>query len=153
MSCGGDMKKLIVILLSACVLHSSFAFADERYLCITDSSCGFSFNKSSGNWEHVFFKANSKYIISKPEAGTLYERAAFVVHRVGESVPCAVCMDGFDEYGYLSCSDGGFLANRTNGRFIYASVFGYVNVLPEVNGITDETSDTPWIEIGKCSPF
>ena len=46
-----------------------------------------------------------------------------------------------------------FKFNRINGRFLTAYLHGYYNVVPDVNELTDETSDTLAISIGKCSPF
>ena len=63
----------------------------------------------------------------------------------------------FNTPGYLYCeSDIGslyFTFNKSNGRFLFSSGSGYVNVLPELNKITDESSETPFLEIGRCSPL
>ncbi len=87
-------------------------------------------------------------MISKPDHGT----ETFVVRKIGQSFPIARCKDDFNKVGFLFCEGWReFRINRTNGRFIAAFILGYFNV--GVDEITDETSDTPSIEIGKCSPF
>ncbi len=143
--------KQVVILATACLLLSDVAYAGEQYLCTADRASGFSFNKSSKEWEHTTFKANSKYVISKPDDGS----SAFVVREIGQSFPTAWCKDAFNQAGFLFCEGigGDFKFNRRNGRFISAYLMGYFNVVPGVNEITDATSDTPYVEIGKCSPF
>jgi hypothetical protein len=68
-----------------------------------------------------------------------------------------MCKDGFDEYGYLYCKPYvlgvDFYFNKNNKRFLMNHIRGYYNVLPGMNNITDENSDTPVIEIGVCSPI
>jgi len=73
---------------------------------------------------------------------------------MGDDYPMAKCKDDFNEFGYLFCqgSEDTFKFNRKNGRFLSVYAFGYFNVLPEVNEITDKSSATPSMEIGKCSP-
>jgi hypothetical protein len=114
-------------------------------------TAGFVFNMTSKNWEHATFKANSKYVMSKPEDGS----SAFVVREIGKSFPIAICKKDFYEAGFLFCDgpSGEFKFNRINGRYISTYLMGYFNVVPSVNEITDATSDTPNVEIGKCSPF
>jgi hypothetical protein len=87
------------------------------------------------------FKASAQYVISKPD-GTQY---VFQVMEVGEKYPTSSCEAGFDEYGYLHCSGfgGKYTFNRKNGRYLLAYLVGYINVLPEINGISDEKIDTP----------
>lgn len=143
--------KQTIILATVCLLLSDIAYAGEQYLCTADRASGFWFNKSSKEWEHTTFKANSKYVISKPDDGS----SAFVVREIGRDFPNAWCKDTFNEAGFLLCEGigGDFKFNRKNGRFISAHLLGYFNVVPGVNEITDTTSDTPYLEIGKCSPF
>lgn len=145
------MKGVTVLLVTICLVVASFAFAGEQYLCTADSATGFAFNKSSNSWEQRTFKASAKYIISKPEDGT----TAFVVREIGNSSPVAKCDNDFNKYGYLFCSGLGtdFRFNKDNGRYLSAYLLGYYNVLQGDIQKTDATSDTPYVEIGKCSPF
>jgi len=64
------------------------------------------------------------------------------------------CKEGFDDSGFLRCETehwGQFKFNKKNGRFLRVFPFGYYYVIPGF--VTDEMSDTPFIEIGVCSPF
>jgi hypothetical protein len=122
-----------------------------NYLCVSESSAGFRYDKQTKTWKGTNFRTDDKYLIA-PSKSPNY---AFQVTRVGESSPAVSCDNGFNEPGYLHCEGigGEFKFNRRNGRFLFAFVTGYFNVIPSLNDITDETSDTPFIEIGKCSPF
>jgi len=145
------MKRLIILLTITFAFVVSFAFADEQYLCTADSSSGFYFYKAAKSWQRTTFKADSKYTISKPEGS----KWAFVVRKVPDFSPIAVCEDGFDKTGLLFCKGTGydFRFNRNNGRYLAAYLLGYFNV-PGTNDKADATSDTPFIiEIGTCSPI
>lgn len=69
------------------------------------------------------------------------------------------CKEGFNDVGMLFCESGLFPRrlrfNKNNGRFLATYLFGYYAVGLKFLGkvVTDETSGTPFIEIGKCSPF
>ena len=44
--------------------------------------------------------------------------------------------------------------NKSNGRYIRSNTLGFVNVLPDAYGnLNDNTSDDPYVEIGKCTSF
>ena len=112
---------------------------------------GLLLNKSAKIWQRTKFKADPKYTISKPKGS----KWSFVVRKVGDFSPITVCKDGFDEAGLLFCKGTGydFRFNRKSGRYLTAYLLGYFNVLPGTNDIADATSDTPFIEIGTCSPI
>ena len=145
------MKRLIILLTITFAFITSFAFADEQYLCTADKASGFYFYKAAKSWQRTKFKADSKYTISKPEGS----KWAFVVRKVRNFSPIATCKDGFDEAGLLFCKGPSydFRFNRNNGRYLSAYLLGYFDVLPGTNDKTDATSDTPFIEIGTCSPI
>ena len=123
----------------------------EQYLCLAENSSGFSFNTHSGTWISTTFRTDDKYLIA-PSKNPAH---AFQVTRIGENSPSANCEDGFNEAGYLFCKGpaGEFKFNKKNGRFLKVFSFGYFNVVPGMNDTTDESSDTPYVQIGKCSPF
>ena len=150
------MVRLTVIFL---LFVSSICQADQ-YLCITNKATGFDFNEQSNDWETTSFKtADHKYIISQvvESEENPYKGKKYMVVKMGKSTPSFLCESDIDSDGFLFCEAygtcGGFRFNKTNGRFILHFMIGYYNVLPDLNGITDKTSDTPFIEIGTCSPF
>jgi hypothetical protein len=49
-----------------CVLLSVPAFARGSYLCVADMATGFMFDKSRKQWYSANFKADGKYLVSKP---------------------------------------------------------------------------------------
>ena len=148
--------KAIIILVTSFTLFSSFVYASDQYLCAVDKSTGFRFDEESKEWRHTEFKADSKYVISKPASESPWVGTqAFLVRQIGGSFPVAFCEKDFTEPGFLSCNLMGriFEFNRISGRFTTANTFGYHNVVPGVNDLTDENAGTPFISIGKCSPF
>ena len=148
---GGKMSRVIILVTITFAVVTSFAFADEQYRCTADSASGFYFNRAAESWQRTKIKADSKYTISKPEGS----KWAFVVRKVRDFSPIATCKDGFDEGGLLFCKGTGydFRFNRNNGRYLAAYLLGYFDVLSGTNDKTDATSDTPFIEIGTCSPI
>ena len=150
--------RVSVLVAAVLVLGPVTGFA-QQYLCVADLSTGFGYNETAERWVRANFNVeNNKYIISeKSEQVISYREYRFGVTQVGEEVPDYYCESGFEGPGFLSCESfiglGTFQFNKDNGRFLRAYWAGYFNVLPKVNDITDATSDTPLIEIGKCSPF
>lgn len=140
--------KIAPVIVALSIVEETIAA--DHYLCVAEKATGFSYDNAAREWKNTHFKITSKYIVSKPE-GTEY---AYQVTQVGEKYPISNCKSGFNGYGYLFCSGLGidFTFNRKNGRYLSISPVGYINVLPELK-ITDENSDTPFIEIGKCSPY
>jgi len=144
--------KLGLLLLIAEFTMFSFSevLGEERYICFPDHRTGFKYDASSKNWEQANFKSDHKYIISKSDD----KRFTFEVKETGKNFPTFSCKEGFNEHGYLMCQGiGEFKFNKKNGRYILTFSVGYYNVLPDTDFSTDEKSDTPYIEIGKCSPF
>ncbi|GAA4350632.1 hypothetical protein [Kangiella taiwanensis] len=141
------MKYGVLVLL----LTTSPCFA-EQYICVADMSTGFSYSESTKRWKETSFRTDeNKYIISKSDFG----KYVLKVTQIGSKYPLAYCEQTFNEQGYLFCSGlgGEFKMQKDNGRYILSYTLGYYNVLPSVNEITDSSSDTPLLEIGKCSPL
>ena len=145
------MRQLSVLIFIALTLIYCHAFGAEKYICTSEKTIGFKYNKTSKEWQAASFSEH-KYVISKPEDA----KAEFVVTEIGSSYPLATCKYPIQkEYGWLNCESGfsDFRFNKINGRFMRSFMSGYISVLPSINGQTDETSDTPSMEIGKCSSF
>ena len=118
----------------------------QQYLCVAEKSAGFAFDERTKDWKATTFRTDAKYLIAP---GRTREHA-FQVTKVGEDSAFWFCKAGFNENGYLYCDGPGpFKFNKRNGRFLSGFLFGYINVAPG----TDERSDTPNLEIGKCSPL
>ncbi len=135
------MKLLILILLMYATSVSA-----GNYLCVADLSTGFRYDGNTKSWVVANFDVkDSKYIIAASDFSTF----KYEVKKVGENLFEALCKDGFNKAGYLSCAGvvSDFRFNKNNGRYITSYTNG--NVL----NIKDMSSDTPYIEIGKCSEF
>jgi len=144
------MKYGFYFIIAILLLSRPFLADAEQYLCIAEKSAGFHYVESSGNWQGTTFRTDAKYIISKMEGKDSYK-----VTKVGNKLPLATTEKGFTKTGVIffeGMVEGEFRFNKNNGRFIYIWALGYYNVSPELN-MTDKDSDTPFIEIGKCSPF
>jgi len=144
----GNVMRLTKLLF---LLFPITCFADQ-YLCMSDSATGFTYNDITGEWQTSTFSVrDSKYVITESKE----DNYAFKVAMHGTTYSYADCKDDFNEYGYLVCSGaaGTFKFNRINGRFLKTYELGYYNVLPKIRGNDDTTSDTPTIEIGKCTPL
>jgi hypothetical protein len=143
-------EKSIFVIIFALIFLMPMTVAAEQYLCVEEMSVGFYYDKTAKQWENTNFKANSKYIISKSEGKSF----AFRVTKFEEKDSVADCESSFDKLGFLLCEGLGvfFQFNKNNGRYIRTYLLGYIYVLPQLN-VTDEKSDTPYMEIGKCSPF
>lgn len=113
-----------------------------RYLCVADQATGFKKDKNSERWETTRFRVDdAKYLISPSDR----EGAEYQVTPLGDDLAEAWCEDGFNDAGYLHCSGYSELKfNKGNGRYIYVYLLGYW---------PSGSTDTPYIEIGKCSPL
>ena len=49
-----------------CVLLSVPAFASSSFLCVVEIATGFTFDKHRKQWRSTNFKADEKYLVSKP---------------------------------------------------------------------------------------
>ncbi len=156
------MKCLGIIVFLTIVSNTSLA---DQYLCIAEESTGFFFNEKSNKWETSKFQTDHlKYVVSQVGPEEVYSfvprKWSYKVVKHGENWPSFLCEEDFNKPGYLSCpnseasnNQGDFHFNNKNLRFLIANPFGYFNVLPSINKITDETSATPFMTIGKCSRF
>lgn len=133
------MKILSALILWALV---NSALAQQGYICVADKASGFTFNKATNTWEHARFNvADQKYILS-------VSQGAWTWKKLGEQ--SAGKCGSFSEYGYLNCETFGsrIYFNNRNLRYISYYLVGYVS-----GGISDspEGSDTPSVEIGRCT--
>ncbi len=147
------MKTTFLVAVAVLLFCNPLIASAEQYLWVTEHATGFSYDKTSKEWKNTNFTPEHKYIIAKSK----YKAYSYQVNELGEDDPASFCKEGFNQYGYLFCQEGyihtEFRFNKKNGRFLAVSPYGYYNAMPGEAKVTDETSDTPLIEIGKCSPF
>ena len=133
------MKKIFAAFLF--IFSSTVACSQEAYICIPKSSTGFRYNKLTNNWEQTQFKVSEeKKIIRKTDRG--WERRIFG-EKSGDS-----CKGDFNEYGFLFCYwfGGQTKFNRKHLRYLETYEIGYIDG-------KDVDGNTPYIEIGTCSPL
>lgn len=144
--------KVLCGVLAVLLTAPSMADTSEQYLCTADLTVGFFYNTVSKKWDMGNFKADAKYVVSR--RGAQEAESAFLVWDIGDDeLYRASCRSEFNKYGFLFCNmgDGGeFKFNRINGRYLATYTSGYFNVVPG-NKLTDASSSTPIIEIGRCS--
>jgi hypothetical protein len=143
----------IILACTVLPLLPSAAWA-EGYLCAGDKATGFAFNPTRKEWNETRFRVDSKYLIRrKNDKDALWKDALWVVVEVGESVALATCNSDFTEWGTLVC-DGmrRFIFNQKNMRF---QIYYQGAYIWEGDGTSSgpESTDTPYIEIGRCSPI
>jgi hypothetical protein len=139
----------------------------EQWLCTEDNATGFSFKM--GVWGVQTFTSGRIYIVrpllmNEKDGFLIKEDSTYGVYEQGSSYPFIGCTDSFSliegnplnqkmPSGYLYCKSQirGFSFNKWNLRFTQVYNSGYVNVVPGVNDITDQSSNTPFISIGRCA--
>ncbi|UVT20337.1 MAG: hypothetical protein H8K03_21645 [Nitrospira sp.] len=145
----------VLAMLSANVEAVDRGKVSEQYLCISEQATGFSYDKNGKQWNSATFGNTSKYVLASSSTSS---DNAFQITIVGDSFPQGWCRESFDSKGYLYCDMhwGDFRFNKASGRFIKTYLFGYIDVGQERLGrgkITDEATESPRMEIGKCSAF
>lgn len=125
------------------VVASAPSLADQ-YLCTADMVTGFSWNEEDRKWTSTNFNVNNEnYLISSVESET---GGYYVIKKLGDKKTIATCQSGFDERGFLYCKDiVVFRMNREARRYLLVYPSGYVEG-------HDNNDNTPFVEIGKCSP-
>ncbi len=141
---------LLLLIGGLIVFNYSGASAEERYMCFPDFVTGFKYSERTGKWVETSFGTERKYIVSESDD----EKYPLKVTIAGQDSLLCLC-GGFDQYGSLSCYGAGreFKFNKKNKRYLCAYPSGYYNVVPDGVFSSDEKSDTPYIEIGRCVSF
>jgi len=137
--------KMAVYLLAVALGTGAVAQAAEvdRFFCVADKSTGFKFQDDK--WGYAQFDVSgSKYTIA-PSART---PGAFDIYKFGEQYPLLEACSNHRNTGdiYLICggANWGVIFNEGAMRYQYYYGLGYV-------AGRDAQSDTPFIEIGRCS--
>jgi len=146
------MIKIGIAAVFLCCILLVEASAMDSYLCVSDISTGFRYNKALDKWEIVNFIGDlNQYIVSR----SIDKNFAWEVKRKRESSELSFCKQDFDEYGFLHCeSNIIFKMNKFNLRFVNINPSGYYNSTLKNDQrvmLYKDGSSTPYIEIGRCS--
>ena len=139
--------------LSVTVQASDPGAHEERYLCVQEMATGFRFDENLNKWTSAVFDPTDKYIVTRSSAsGRPYQ-----ISKMSLKMPVGSCEKGALDQEDLFCdmSYGQFKFNKSTGRFLVSYMAGYYESGPG-GRFTDGRglgSDTPFIAIGKCSPF
>ncbi len=155
----------VLLLLGATAVLAQDTAKGKSYLCIADKSTGFTFNESTASWDQTNFRVDdNKYLVrpAKPDDDLVFaSRETFVygVWRLGEDKVMIECDHAPNEYHWLRCnrSSESFTLNTKSNRFMLTFRGSYL-VSTFTPGVADSSGedrggDTPFIEIGKCSPL
>ena len=121
----------------------------EGWLCVPDYTTGFAF--SQGRWRaNIFDVENKTLLIRRPIDGDRLESAyQWIVTEVGNPGLEVYCDDDVTDYGTLVCENlWEFRFSTGTLRYLLSSTFGYWN-----RDLEDDGGDTPFMEIGRCSPI
>ena len=137
---------IIALVISLVGLVVNAFGAEDRYLCVADMASGFYFDSSSKSYKQTHFDVrDNKYIVSKSEL----KYAELELRKVGQKAAVYLSPDGFSPDGGLAYFRNSFMGefrvSKRTGRYIHVYMMGYVT--------GDSEGNTPFIEIGKCSPF
>lgn len=144
----GAVRKSILMLLLALLSGSATA---EQYLCVPDKATGLVYEAQKKEWRVANFALKHKLVITPAKDG----KYAFSAIKIGDKQPVHLCKEDFNKLGFLFCNgqEGDLKFNRNNGRYLKAFDQGYYLVGKGLWAETDQDSGTPYLEIGKCSPF
>lgn len=169
-------------LILACLAMpvSATEITNGKWICVAEKSTGFKLQEN-GEWEPVNFDAEDKYVISKLDEVTDHSRKLeeqrfggpaiedkwfltqtdFVLTEIGESFPTMRCRITKQKEPptplYVHCR-GLYLelwSHLDGGRYVLSHTGGYWISGPDADNAWDKNlyESTPYVEIGKCSPF
>jgi hypothetical protein len=136
------MERIFAAIFFFASLAPAIALADaQAYLCIADQAVGFTYDKNLSAWKSTFFGVkDERYFLKLKDKHWRWSK-------LGSSVESA-CND-FTSAGTIGCvGTEEVLFNRTTLRYQLYYPFGYI---AQMTFESFEGSDTPYIEIGRCS--
>ena len=161
-----DSQRIINDLAILILTFSGTVIADS-YLCLADQATAIYYNDTAKKWGRgIVTLEGNNYLLSPVDPETCGADCdyKYEVKKFGRSTLMAACYEEFDENGFLDCytKGGKFHFNKVNGRYLWVHHWGYYNVLPDYRPTpgtsspfpkSDEKSDPPYLEVGKCSPL
>jgi hypothetical protein len=129
------MKNYLYVFL---IILSSFAYAQDAYLCLPKNATGFSYLQNSKSWEiSTFNVSDNKYLLKNKSGKWFWDK-------FGRDFPNS-CNE-FNQRITCNLFVGEVIFDKKTLRYIRTYVTGYVD------GVTNN-DNTPLIEIGTCSPL
>ena len=136
------MARIFAAIAFIAGLAPAIALADaQAYLCIADQAVGFRYDKNPKAWKSTLFSVKDERYILK------LEDKHWHWSKLGSSFE-GTCND-FTTADTIGCvGTDEVLFNRTTLRYQLYYPFGYI---AQMTLESFEGSDTPYIEIGRCS--
>jgi len=141
-----DMKRVFVLVFLSV---AGPVGAADAYICTADGSTGFVFRNSE--WQTVSFEVSqNRYLVRKATENDDHSTSPWLYGEFGQSILGGQCDEPFST-GLMNCRSAGqdFRMNTKTMRYQLYPWIGYV--ISNESGI--HSSDTPYIEIGRCSPL
>ena len=136
-------------LLLAVLFAAGPVVGADAYVCTADRSTGFIFKDSE--WQAVNFDVSqNRYLVRKATEDDTHSTSPWIYGEFGQPILGGQCDEPFVT-GLMSCRSAGqdFRMNTKTMRYQLYYWIGYV--ISNESGI--HPSDTPYIEIGRCSPL
>jgi hypothetical protein len=136
------------------VAQSPTDLPSDRWLCTGQAATGFGYDQASHSWTRRNFKADGRFIVGALPIKSKAAAYQWVIAPEGKApIEGGLCGSEFSADTFLHCSGfgGTFTFNRRSQRYIQYYQGGYAAYAPGVNNITDESADTPFMEIGTCA--
>ena len=129
-------------------LFGTTAQAEDAYLCTGDHATGFGFNADNMQWNIHRFQP-TKLIVKRTDDLVF----KWQVYDFSKNVAIINCRGDFDSDGFLGCSGAAeFRMSQDTLRFLYIYTIGYWSDTDKAPAYKEGTN-TPWMEIGRCSRF
>ena len=140
------VKNILVLVL---VLLLGISNAADGYICVAVKSTGFTYE--NGEWISANFDVDEKrYLVRKRTDTDEHSDSPWLYGEFGESVLAGQCDEPYST-GLMNCRSGteDFKLNTKTMRYQLYYWVGYV----ASNDTGVRRRDTPFLEIGKCSPL
>ena len=138
----------IALLVAGLVLAGLVSAADS-YICAADRSTGFIYKDNE--WQAVNFDVSqNRYLVRKATEDDSHSSSPWLYGEFGQSILGGQCDEPFST-GLMICRSAGqdFRVNISKMRYQLYYWVGYIIS----NDTSSHRSDTPYIEIGRCSPL
>jgi hypothetical protein len=127
-----------------------FSAKSDQYICTTDKATGFFYEKNKKEWISTNFKSEDKFVIKQTKPIKENSFSTYEVTKFGDESPMYRCNYSSNDNPIIRCSlRTSFFPNI----FYYSKTTGQFQEYVHGTLVTGQTSDTPYIAIGKCSPF
>lgn len=139
-----------IVFFASTASTASTAVHADQFICTTNKITGFSYDKNKKEWVNTNFIAEDKFVIKQVEPTSINNYSGYEVTKIGDKISIYRCSQSFNDSPIIQCTfKGPFFPNI----FYYSKVTGSFQEYSHGTLVTGQTSDTPYIAIGKCSSF